>query len=192
MSQIIIGILLVAFCAVGAIFGSMMIKNGMQRIKEQPLAYQDSHPQQKIQNNTKIARVKIKRIIEDANSWLKKEIEKDKEEKEKIISGFNQRGTLYSGMHVAEHMKRVDNFIKSCNDYIEKIDREIEDLLMPIGEQSFEDVNWLKEEYQEYSKFIQYSRKVKDTIKKENNELCIRFCDEPTFNKILQANPYLE
>jgi len=144
------------------------------------------------QNNTKIIKVKIGRIIEDANNWLRGKVEKDKEETKAIIANFNKMGVLNSGTHVAKHIKRANSFIKSCNDYVRKIDREIEDLLMPIGEQNFEDTSWLKEEYKAYLEFIQYSKNVKDVLKKENNELCIRFCDEPTFNKILQANPYLE
>lgn len=197
--QIITGYIVIGICAVIGFMGGLMVKNGYEKKKEQSITSQTVAPQlapesqiSEKETKQKIAKIQINRIIEDAVPWLNERIEQNKAETEKITSGFNSRGTLNSGMHIGAQIKRVNIFIKSINDFIKEMHRKIEDILLDVGEERLDSIVWLKEEDKKYTDFIERTKKVKDSIKQQNNELCLRFTDKPTFENILKGHPYTE
>jgi len=197
--QIVLGYILAAICATGTLAAGIMVKNGYDRKREQSSINQSVVPRpvpesqtSERENKQKIAKIQINRIVEDAIPWLEDKIEQNKAETEKITSNFNSRGVLHSGMHIAAHMKRVNSFIKSINDYIKEMNRKIEDILLNVEEEKLESVTWLKDEHKKYSDFIEITKTVKNSIKQQNDELCLRFTDKPTFDNILKAHSYIE
>lgn len=140
----------------------------------------------------KIAEIQINRIIEDATPWLEDEIKQTKEETNRIANLFNKHGAVTGGEHIGKQIDRTNNFIRSTNEYIKEINRKIEDILLGVGEEKLDSVAWLKDEHRKCTDFIERTKKVKDSIKQQNNELCLRFTDKPTFENILKAHPYTE
>jgi len=197
--QIITGYTIIGICAVVGFMGGLMVRNGYEKKKEQSIISRTVVPQLAPESQTsekeakqKFAKIQINRIIEDAVPWIDERIEQNKAETEKITSGFNSRGTLYSGMHIGAQIKRVNIFIKSINDFIKEMNRKIEDILLDAGEEKLDSIAWLKDEHKKYTDFIERTKKVKDSIKQQNNDLCLRFTDKPTFENILKAQPYTE
>lgn len=197
--QIVFGYILVAFCAIGTLVAGIMVKNGYDRKREQSIMSQpittQAVPESKIsekENKQKIAKIQINRIIEDAGPWLEDHIKQNKEETDRIANLFNKHGTVNSGGHIAKQIDRTNNFIRLTNYYIKEMSRKIEDTLLGLGEEKLESVVWLEDEHKKYADFIERTKKVKNSIKQQNNELCLRFTDKPTFENILKAHPYTE
>lgn len=162
--------------------------------KEQPVIPQ---PIQKAQDaekeiKQKIAKVQISRIIEDATSWLEGRIKQNMPDIEKIKNNFNSRNIPYSGMHITAHINRVNSLINSVNGYIKDMNRKIEDILLNLEEERLESVVWLKDEYKRYIDFLDKVKVAKNSIKQQNDGVCLRFIDKTTFDNILKANPYKE
>ncbi|MDP3142948.1 MAG: hypothetical protein Q8N14_03250 [Candidatus Omnitrophota bacterium] len=197
--QIIIGYILTALCAIGALASGIMVKNGYDRKREQPIVSQPVAPQAVLEsqslekeNKQKIAKIQINRITEDVAPWLDDKIEQNKAETNKITNDFNMRGAFHSGSHISMQIKRVNGFIKLVNDYIKETNRKIEDILLGVKEEKFESVSWLKEEYKKYTAFIERAKTVENNIKQQNNELCLRITDKATFENIQKSLPYAE
>lgn len=162
--------------------------------EEQPVVSQPIQKTQDSEKETKqkIAKVQINRITEDASSWLEERIKQSMSEIEKIKNNFNSRNIPYSGMHISAHINRVNSFINSVNEYIKEMNRKIEDILLNLGEERLESVAWLKNEYRKYIDFLDKVKAAKNSIKQQNNGVCLRFTDKTTFDNILKANPYTE
>ena len=197
--QISIGCVIIAACAVIGFMGGIMVKSGYDR-KNEPLIVQENQSppalqaerlsEENLQGETKIAKVKTNRILEDAKNWLEERIKQNYSESERIISEFNRRNTLHGGSHVSVHITRVYEFIKSLRIYIKEVDRNIEDLLLGIGEEKLEKASLFQDEHNEYQKIIQSFETTIERIKKHNYELCLRFTDKPTLDNILKNNSY--
>lgn len=155
-----------------------------------------SQPTQKIQDleeaKQKIAKIKINRIIEDAAFWLEERIKQNMSEIEKIKYDFASRNASYGGGHVTAHINRVNYFIKSVNDYIREMNRKIEDILLGMGQEKFEAVAWLGEEHKKYTDFLEKVQAAKNSIRQQNDGVCLKFTDKPTYDNILKANPYIK
>jgi predicted metal-dependent hydrolase len=192
--QILIGIILIASCAVGAFFGSLMVKSGIDKKREQFTINQSPKDSpMESESNIKAVKVKIKRILEDANSWLEKAIEQNETQTNKIKSTFNKSGVFHGGRHILAHINRINNFVNLVNDNVKrKVKREIEDLLITQKEEKFENINWLKDEYQKYLEFIKVSERAKGEVKRQNNELAVIIYGTSAFEAILKENPYRE
>lgn len=162
--------------------------------KEYPIAPQPAPesrtPEKEIKQ--KILKIQINRIIEDASSWLEQRIKQNMSEIEKIKNNFASRNTSYSGGHITTHINRVNSFIKSTNDYIKEMNRKVEDILLGLGEERLESVTWLKDEYKKYTDFLEKVKTAKSSIKQQNDGVCLRYTDKPTYDNILKANPYTE
>lgn len=200
-SQIVVGYIIIGACAVFGAMGGLMVKKGYERKETPPSVSQpekSSQPEPSTtrkedkQNEGRIVKIKINRVIEDANSWLREKREQNRTEIDKIKADVSRRNVYESGAHIALQIRRVNNFIKAINEYIKEANGKIEDLILGIGEEKFETTAWLTEEYQKYLKFIKTSEDAKNEIKHQNNELCSRLLDEKTFNAILKENPYKE
>jgi len=196
--QIVFGYILVAVCAIGTLGAGIMVKNGYDRKREQSISrtvVTQQPPESKAsekESKQKLAKIHINRIIEDTASWLDETIEQNKIETNRISNDFNSRGMFNSGPHISVQIKRVNNFIKSVNDYIKDRNRKIEDILLDLGEERFDSVTWLVDEYRKYTGFIEKTKAVKNSIKQQNNELCSRITDKPTFDNIQKSMPYSE
>ncbi len=202
--QILVGYVIVGVCAVIGTMGGIMVKQGYERRneamaiksvvteKETLTLVENGLKKADKQNNIKIAKVKINRIIDDAKAWLQEKIEQNRPETDKLIAQFNARGVVHSGMHIAAHIDRLSSLIKTINDYIKDMNRKIEDEVLMLGEEKFETVVWLKDEFTKYQEFIKFSETAKDNLKLFNNDVCLRFTDKPTFENILKSRPYRE
>lgn len=176
------------------IFTLFAKKSSFSVTKEQPIVLQpiqETQDSEKV-NKQKIARIQINRIIEDADSWLKEKNEQNIAELEKIKNNFNSRNIAYSGMHITAHINRVNNLFKSINNYIKEMNRKIEDILLGIGEDKFEAATGLEDEYKKYIGFIDKVKVNKNSIEQQNEGVCLRWSDRPTFENILKAHPYIE
>ena len=174
------------------IFALFTKKSNVLVTKEQPTALQpirENQDSEKV-NKQKIARIQINRIIEDASSWLGERIKQNISEIERIKNNFASRNVSYSGGHVTTHINRVNEFIKSVNDYIKEMNRKIEDILLGIGEEKFEAVVWLKDEYKKYTDFLERAKAEKNGKKQQNEGICLTYTDKLTYDSILKANPY--
>ncbi len=200
--QIVVGYIIVGICAVIGTMGGIMVKQGYER-RNEATAIKSVVTQKETlvekglekvdkQNNIKIAKVKINRIIDDANAWLQEKIEQNRPEMDKLIAQFNARGVVHSGMHIAAHIDRLNSLIKTINDYIKDMNRKIEDEVLRLGEEKFETIVWLKDEFAKYQEFIKFSETAKNNLKLFNNDVCLRFTDKPTFENILKSRPYRE
>jgi len=200
--QIAVGYIIVGICAVIGTMGGIMVKQGYERRNEATAIKSVATQKETLvekglekvdkQNNIKIAKVKINRIIDDANAWLQEKIEQNRPEIDKLIAQFNARGVVHSGMHIAAHIDRLNSLIKIINDYIKDMNRKIEDEVLRLGEEKFETVVWLKDEFTKYQEFIKFSETAKNNLKLFNNDVCLRFTDKPTFENILKSRPYRE
>jgi hypothetical protein len=142
------------------------------------------------QNSREVIKVKVNKILEDADLWRQESIQANAREKGRITIDFNKRGALASSEHMIAHINRVNDYTKSANEYIKKLNGEIEDLLLSAGEGKFETANWLKEEYGKYSKFTESVKTTENNIKKQSSEFCLRFSDKAAFDKVLTEHPY--
>jgi len=127
--QIVVGYLIIGVCAVVGFMGGVIVKQGYDKKKEQNVSRnivikKESQLERTSENydkESKIAKVKISRFIDDANIWLQDRIEQNKQETDKLIGQFNSRGTIHSGMHVAAHIDRVNSLIRLINNYIKAV-----------------------------------------------------------------------
>lgn len=144
------------------------------------------------ESKQKVAKIHINRIIEDAAPWLEDTIKQDKEETNKIANLFNKHGVANGGEHIGKQIDKTNKFIRLVNDYIKEINRKIEDILLSLGEEKFETLIWLKEEYKKHTDFVEKTKKAKDSVKQQNDDLCARCTDKLTFENIQKVNPYIE
>lgn len=138
-------------------------------------------------NKHKTVKTEIKRLIEDATSWIENIINEDNKNKDYIRNTVNLR----SGGYFQAQIERVNKFIKEIKDYKRNMDRKIEDLLSKVNENKLEKVKWLSEENIKYNDLIKYFNKVIEDVKEENNRHCQNI-DSDNFDKALKQIPYIE
>jgi hypothetical protein len=145
----------------------------------------------KIEDTKKIIEIKINRILEDAQQWLPKQKEHFLSESNRITSDAVQRGAGHSGSHVKLHIKNVNNFIETIDIYLKTVDRNIQDLLLNIGEDSIEKANDFEEQYQELVCFKESAEEAINWAKKQNYATCLKFTDKPTLDNIFKSKRYV-
>ena len=145
----------------------------------------------KTENAEKIAKVKINRILEDAHSWLPKHKDFFVNETNRIVNDAINRGMGSSGPHVVLHVRKVNDFIEAIDDYLKEMNRNIQDLLLEIGEDSLVSASNFEAQKQEFVDFKKLTEDTIDWAKKQNYATCLKFTDKQTLDNIFKSKRYI-
>lgn len=191
MTQVVWGYIFLGLGAILFAFGGVVSKTGHDRLQEERIEkknVEEKHQQMLYQQS--VAKLTINRIIKDAGEALQTYIKKNSEEIERINGDFNMRNMVHGGGHVKAHIERVNSFIREVKILIKETARKIEDSLLLVKMSKLEDLS--AEESRNYNSFIDTARQAAENIKKQNYNLCSRFTDTPTLDKILNSIRYEE
>jgi hypothetical protein len=142
-------------------------------------------------NAKTIVNIKINRILEDAQEWLPKLKEQFLDEATRIMNDASSRGMAHSGSHVVLHIQNVNRFIELIDGYLKTTRREIQDLLLTIGEKNLEVIEEFHEENDKFGQFISAAGGAIEWAKEQNYSICARFTDKPTLDNIIKAKRYI-
>ena len=140
------------------------------------------------QQNPELERRKIKTVIRRSieDGW--QEVERLSQEtnalRQQITNQHNARGTLSSGMHLADQAKRVKAFHQDCDAVLQRVDRAIEDALMEQEEDSFNTADWLQEEKELYGSLTRFIAERQNQIAQDGIELARRLGDEALWTEL--------
>jgi len=145
----------------------------------------------KTKTNEKAIKIKINRILEDAQEWLPKQKKHFLNETNRITNDAINRGIGNSGPHAVLHIRNVNDFIESIDIYRKTMYRNIQDLLLEINENDLGKAGEFKPEYQQFTTFKTLTENAIDWAKKQNYSTCSRFIDKPTLDSILISKRYI-
>lgn len=141
------------------------------------------------QQNPEIERRKIKiairRSIEDGLQDIERWFQETNTLRKQITSQHNARGTLSSGMHLADQANRVKNFNQDCDRALQQVDRAIEDALIDQGEGALNTADWLQDERKLYGSFTGFIAERQNEAAQDGLELARRLGNEALWNELM-------
>ena len=87
---------------------------------------------------------------------------------EAIHEGYSR-----SGVHIVFHIRNVNSFIETIDNYLKTAGRKVQDLLLEIGEDSLENANDFEDQHQEFVHFKAFAEEAIDWAKKQKISLIV-------------------
>ena len=127
----------------------------------------------------------IRRSIEDGWEEAQRLFQETNTLREQITSRHNARGTLSSGVHLADQAKRARAFNQDCEKVVQRIDRAIEDALIEQGGGAFNTADWLQEERKLYGSLTGFIAEKQNQVAQEGLELAKRLGNEALWTELM-------
>jgi hypothetical protein len=130
-------------------------------------------------------KIAIRRSIEDGWQEVERLFQETNSLREQITNQHARRGTLSSGMHLADQAERAKTFIQDCEAVLQRVDRAIEDALMEQEEDSFNTTDWLQDEKKLYEALNGFIAEKQSQVAQDGLELAKRFGDEALWTELM-------
>jgi len=127
----------------------------------------------------------IRRSIEDGWAEVQRLFQETNALKEQITGQHNARGTLSSGLHLADQAKRAKTFNQNCDMALQHVDRAIEDALIEQGAEAFNTVDWLQDERKLYGSFAGFIAERQNEVAQDGVELAKRLGNEALWTELM-------
>lgn len=141
------------------------------------------------QQSSEVERRKIKtairRSIEDGWQEVERLFQETNALRQQITNQHNARGTLSSGMHLADQAKRAKAFHQDCDAVLQRVDRAIEDALIEQGAEAFNTADWLQEEQALYGSLTGFIVERQNQVAQEGIELAKRLGNEALWTELM-------
>lgn len=128
----------------------------------------------------------IKRSIEDGWTEVERLFQETNALRKQITNQHNVRGTLSSGMHLADQAKRAKTFNQDCERAFQRVDRAIEDALMEHGVEAFNTAGWLQEEKMLHSSLAGFITERQNQVAQEGVELAKGLGNEALWTELMK------
>lgn len=142
------------------------------------------------QESPEVERRKIKMAIrvriEDGWSEIERLFQETNALKEQITSQHNARGTLSSGMHLADQAERAKAFNQDCETVMRSVDRVIENVLIEQGEGTFNTADWFQEERKLYESLRGFITETQNQIAQEGLKLARGLGNEALWTELMK------
>lgn len=127
----------------------------------------------------------IRRSIEDGWQEVERLFQETNALRQQITNQHNARGTLSSGMHLADQAKRAKTFNQNCDRVLQRVDRAIEDALIDQGAEAFNTAEWLQDGRQLYGALTGFIAERQNEVAQDGLELAKRFGDEALWTELM-------
>lgn len=127
----------------------------------------------------------IRRSIEDGWQEVERLFQETNTLREQIMGQHNARGTISSGMHLADQAKRAKTFNQNCDRALQRVDRAIEDALIAQGAEAFNTADWLQDERKLYGSLTGFIAERQNQVAQEGTELAKRLGNETLWTELM-------